>query len=145
MKTLIIIIVLLFCFLGCTKQRLKLEDYSEIKVGMTYDEVEKTLASKPAEIGKGVSSTTYTDDTPEYSMLGDDIRGLTLKRDFLQQIQPDSMHWQSVSVQTTGQLIYTNWIMPDAPTKVDTIKDSSPCCIPTKTRNDLCLQDNILP
>jgi hypothetical protein len=120
---------------SCSKSTIELADYSAIQVGMTYDEVEKALSSKPAEIKKGASEISYSENTTEYALLEseEDLPHLKACVNFLNQVKSDTAHWMAPSIQTNGQLIYTNWVMPDAPRKLDTVKIAVPLVSPDTT------------
>jgi len=79
------------------------EKFSEIKVGMTYEEVEKLL-NKPISINRGVNELFY------------DVTNLSY--DSLKQLNWDTTDIKIVrerwivpnSIRTIGQLIYVNWV-----------------------------------
>jgi hypothetical protein len=123
-------IALVFITTSCSarKDRIDLAGYSLISVGMTYDEVERALSSKPVEIWKGGSQIVYTENSPEYASLDgvNDYAHINACLQFLELVKADTLSWLIPSIQNTGQLIYTVWVMPDAPRKSDTVRVAIP-------------------
>lgn len=91
-----------------------------IKVGMTYDEVEKLLG-KPFQITRGANQTTYSSSV-DISLLKergvDDIdrrlRELKFIRAVAETAKDNNVWIEEKHIETTGQLIYVNWVYSDA-------------------------------
>ena len=87
------LLALFFCLIICSCKSTKRED---IKVGMTYDEVEKILG-KPMNIDRGAN---ILENSYEYSNELEIKTGIN-----------DSKYWGSpMKVNTIGQLLYVSWI-----------------------------------
>ncbi len=68
-------------------------------------------------------------NTAEYQVLEDnkDLHEFrTADLTFLRLIENNSTHWEEPQTKHMGQLIYTTWVMPDAPWKKDTLKTAVP-------------------
>ena len=107
----------LFLVFGCSSKQENKETVPEVnwrdslKVGMTYEEVEKILG-KPVDISRGASRLEDEDEN---------IRGLgkteletrLAELEFIQKVMDSTKNERLVafrkSVKTTGQLIYVNW------------------------------------
>lgn len=93
-------------FFSCNKQ----PDYSKIKVGMTYDEVE-TILGKPISITRGANEFDYNFQPIDLPQL----YSLNINFD---PSHVDSARWISPpSIKTIGNLIYVTWIYNK--TKID--------------------------
>ena len=98
--------ILLIC-IGCSQNN----KTSEIKVGMTYDEVE-TILEKPVSISRGVNELYYDVNEMPYETL----KKLNIETS---ENKIDSSRWIAPhKVRTIGNLIYVTWIYDK--TKVDT-------------------------
>ena len=124
----ILAVLLAMILVGCSRGKIELADYSVVKVGMTYDEVEKVLSSKPAEIRKGGSEVVYTENSPEYSTLSamGDAPHWDACLAFLRQANQETLTIRIPSVRSIGQLIYTTWVMPESPVRLDTVSIAIP-------------------
>lgn len=117
---------------ACGPRKIDLEGYSAVTAGMTYDEVEKALSSRPAEIRKGGTVVAYAEDTPEYVQfvgLGTPATRFACLA-FLDRVIADSMHWRVPAVRGMGQLAYITWVMPHAPQKLETLQVAIPVIEP---------------
>lgn len=102
------ILALSFSYLSCTHNN---NDFSNIKVGMTYDEVESIL-NKPASITRGATQLYSNIDELSSSMLKRlDLDTTNIKNEPNRWITPRE-------IRTIGNLIYVTWIYNK--TKVDT-------------------------
>ena len=116
MKTLLpSVIVLLILAFGCDRDSGDVGDLSKIrvdwkdsiKVGMTYDEVEKLLG-KPTEIRRGVEEY---DVDPQNFMTSEELLALDLVDSL---IYRDKKYWPVPrKLHTIGQLIYVTWVFSD--------------------------------
>lgn len=96
-----------FFYLGCSENN----KYSNIKVGMTYDEVE-TILEKPTSISRGVNELYYDVNEIPYETL----KKLNLESEVN---KLDSSRWIAPqNIRTIGNLIYVTWIYDK--TKIDT-------------------------
>lgn len=98
---------ILVLFLGCSQK----DKTSEIKVGMTYDEVE-TILEKPISITRGANELYYdVNEIPYETLKKINLDTLDNKRDSSRWIAPQK-------IRTIGNLIYVTWIYDKA--KIDT-------------------------
>lgn len=106
--TLLIFIILILCgVISCGEP----DDISEIKVGMTYDEVENLLG-KPRSISRGANELYYDIDEIRYDILQ------RLNLDTTKAMQDENRWLAPHQIKTVGNLIYVNWIYDK--TKSDT-------------------------
>ncbi len=130
MKPFPLLAVSFLCFIldACSPRKIELADYSAVRAGMTYDEVRIALASKPAEIWKGGTVLVFSENTSEYeqfSRLGTPATKMACLS-FLNQVIDDSMHWKVPVIRGVGPLVYTTWVMPQAPQKTETLSVAVP-------------------
>lgn len=96
--------LIFLCFWLLTFCNKNIEDkYSEIKVGMTYEEVEKVL-NKPVSITRGVNELYYDISNIPY----DSLKLLNWDTSNVKLV-PNRWLVQN-TIRTIGQLIYVNWI-----------------------------------
>jgi len=98
---------ILFFYLGCSQN----DKTSEIKVGMTYNEVE-TILEKPISISRGINELYYDINEIPYETL----KNLNIENS---ENKIDSSRWIAPhNIRTIGDLIYVIWIYDK--TKIDT-------------------------
>ncbi len=117
---------------GCGPRKVSLAEYSAVKPGMTYDEVKSALSSRPSEIRKGGTVLVFSENTPEYERFASLPTPATKMAclSFLNQVIDDSMHWKVPVIRGVGPQMYTTWVMPYAPRRLETLAVAVPVIRP---------------
>lgn len=104
------------------------DPFDSVKVGMTYEEVEKLLG-KPTQIDRGINSLTDTDDEADFdnrlrrlSLQGLEAlkQELAFSRQLIDTIKESNVWLSRKTVSSSGQLLYVTWVFSRS--KTDTFK-----------------------